>query len=34
MFETYHQEDITLTHDCLNVHGGVPIALLIFVDPI
>ena len=24
----------TLTHGCLKVHGGVPIVLCIFVDPI
>ena len=24
----------TLTHGCLNMHGGVPIVLYIFVDPL
>ena len=24
----------TLSHSCLKVHGGVPIALIIFLDPL
>ena len=31
---TMYSALFTLTHECLKVHGGVPIVLCIFVDPL